>query len=427
MHAVMGLCYGKWPLFIEEMNRDFTMRHSRSRTGSVLFRSTKTTDHREAAGIADKWQREIDLLKRKSKVADKHGNGQHLILERFIEATQSAMSGKFSEAAARSLLEEILKSAGLVPLPTYTVRAWFERWLNDKIASADLSENSKISYKHAVRLFLTHLVSKADTNLGAVTAEDIQEFRGIRIQAGMSAKTIDRDLKVVRAAFRRARDFGLITHDPTGMVELLSKKGKHKTQTVEREIFKTKELDAILAAATGDWFTATLIGRYTGARLGDCVRMCWSNTDLTTGIIRFNDQKTSKNYAVPMHRRLQEHLRSLTSGDDPRKFLCPSLASKETGGCNGLSAQFQKIMKSAGIDTMEVETKSLQRVEGRAARTLARRSFHSLRHTYNSELANADVSQEVRRKLVGHSSDEINDIYTHLDISLFREAINKLK
>ena len=55
---------------------------------------------------------------------------------------------------------------------------------------------------------------------------------------------------------------------------------------------------------------------------------------------------------------------------------------------------------------MEVETKVLQKVEGKTARTLARRSFHNLRHAYNTELANADVLQEVRRKLGGHFSDE---------------------
>ena len=154
--------------------------------------------------------------------------------------------------------------------------------------------------------------------------------------------------------------------------------------------------------------------------------MRWSNVDLAAGIIRYVDQKTGRHYAVPTHRRLQEHLLSLAGNDDPHGFLCPSLARKQTGGCNGLSAQFQKLMKKAGVDTMEVETKVLQKVEGKTARTLAKRSFHSIRHTYNTELANADVSQEVRRKLVGHSSDEVNDIYTHLDVALFRDAINKL-
>ena len=75
---------------------------------------------------------------------------------------------------------------------------------------------------------------------------------------------------------------------------------------------------------------------------------------------------------------------------------------------------------------MEVETKVLRKVVGKTARTLARRSFHSLRHTYNTELANAEVPQEIRRKLVGHASDGVNDIYTHLDVEVFRGAIDKL-
>ena len=72
-----------------------------------------------------------------------------------------------------------------------------------------------------------------------------------------------------------------------------------------------------------------------------------------------------------------------------------------------------------------METKAVRRAEGKT-RHLARRSFHSIRHSYNSALANAEVPQEIRRKLIGHTSDHVNDIYTHLDVELFRRAIARL-
>lgn len=83
-------------------------------------------------------------------------------------------------------------------------------------------------------------------------------------------------------------------------------------------------------------------------------------------------------------------------------------------------------MAKAGIETKRVESKVLHKVEGKKARTMAQRSFHSIRHSYNTELANADVPQEIHRKLVGHADDATNDLYTHSDIHVFRTAINKL-
>ena len=60
---------------------------------------------------------------------------------------------------------------------------------------------------------------------------------------------------------------------------------------------------------------------------------------------------------------------------------------------------------------------------GRGMTTL---SFHSLRHSFNSAMANAGVSQEVRQKLTGHASAEMNKLYTHHELETLRNAIAKL-
>ena len=60
---------------------------------------------------------------------------------------------------------------------------------------------------------------------------------------------------------------------------------------------------------------------------------------------------------------------------------------------------------------------------GRKFRSL---TFHSLRHTFNSVLANAGVDQEVRQQLTGHASAAMNRRYTHLELKTMRAAISKL-
>jgi integrase len=75
-------------------------------------------------------------------------------------------------------------------------------------------------------------------------------------------------------------------------------------------------------------------------------------------------------------------------------------------------------MRRAGLD--------LQIVQGGGKRKLARRTFHSLRHSFTSTLANAGVPEELRMKLTGHSSKEVHRGYTHLELDTLRKAIGTI-
>src|SRR6185437_12734975 len=99
-------------------------------------------------------------------------------------------------------------------------------------------------------------------------------------------------------------------------------------------------------------------------------------------------------------------------------FLCPKLAGKGTGGRRGLSETFKKIVEKAGLDPMTVK--------GKGIRKFSKRSFHSLRHSFNSALANAGVPEEVRMKLTGHATPIMNSQYTHLQMDTLKKAVSKM-
>ncbi len=84
--------------------------------------------------------------------------------------------------------------------------------------------------------------------------------------------------------------------------------------------------------------------------------------------------------------------------------------------------QFKQIMEKAGIRGRILR----EGPKGGAGRAQSSLSFHSLRHTFNSALANAGVSQELRQKLTGHKSVSMNDRYTHLQIDALRSEVAKL-
>ncbi len=55
-------------------------------------------------------------------------------------------------------------------------------------------------------------------------------------------------------------------------------------------------------------------------------------------------------------------------------------------------------------------------------------TIHATRHTFSSLLADLDVSSTIRSKLEGHSVGNITEtVYTHLDMSVLLNAVNKLE
>ena len=179
----------------------------------------------------------------------------------------------------------------------------------------------------------------------------------------------------------------------------------------------------LLKEAEGDWLTAVYIGVFTGARLGDCVSMKWRNVDLAARTIEFTPAKTRRKgttLTVPVHPALEAHLMGLPTTDDPDAFLCPELTKQRINGRSGLSRQFQVIMHGAGINQESGQDKK------GAGRVFRKYGFHSLRHSFNSELANSGVDQELRKALAGHASAEMNQRYTHREMDTLRRAVERL-
>jgi integrase len=73
-------------------------------------------------------------------------------------------------------------------------------------------------------------------------------------------------------------------------------------------------------------------------------------------------------------------------------------------------------LKSTRIEQAEVEAGVARLSSGAKGLSFSLRSFHSLRHSFISTLANSGVSSELRRRLSGHASEEmhaVSDIRIH--------------
>jgi integrase len=349
-----------------------------------------------------------------------------LALER---AEEMAARGTLTETRARELIGEVLERTSGDSLPFYTAESWLRDWLRGKEISK--AKNTHVKYSHTVESFITHLDGRAKLNVAAVSSKDIASFRDAQIASGKHPNTVRYLVKQLRIPFNAARRQGIITHNPAESVEL---PGKAKTEDggeATRDVFTPKQIEALMKAAIvreqgkpvfdagEEWRGAILFAYFTGARLRDVANVAWNAIDLPAKAITYRAKKTGKLVTIPIHPELENYLLELAAPDSGKAFVFPKLAGRGTGGRSGLSTTFSRIMARARV-AGEVLHEAKKGGQGRTVRTL---TFHSLRHSFNSAMANAGVSQEIRMKLTGHVSAEMNKGYTHHELEPLRAAI----
>ena len=197
-----------------------------------------------------------------------------------------------------------------------------------------------------------------------------------------------------------------------------------------KHVFSPQQVSKLIGTAEGDWkgLIITVTAYYTGGRLSDLARLTWSNVDLSQNkkVIRFMQKKTKgktpkSKVEIPIHEALEEYLLSGPISETPHAPVFPELYNKPGSGKSGLSMAFKRLMAKVGIDDEKIRERN-----GAAGRSVSALSFHSLRHSFNSALANAGVSQELRQKLTGHASADMNTVYTHHDLEAVRTAVQTL-
>jgi integrase len=373
-----------------------------SATGQRLQKSTKITN-KPLKGE----QRKDGSPK---TVADKRAEALEVCLA-IERAENHAKNGTLTEQQAKKIIGEILERTTGEPLRNYKVRDWLTHWLDMK--EQVRAGKTMDRYRQVIRDFIASLGSRANLALAHIMPKDVLIYRNSIIAANKTPRTANLSVKVVSAAFNAAVRQHIIESNPATALETLPVKAE------ERATFTPAQVSKLMRAAEGerDWPAAILFGYYTGARLSDVANMQWSAIDLEQRLIRFTPSKTKKPVTIPLHDELEREL--LKKPGIGKAFLFPPLAGKGTGGKHGLSGRFAAIMEKAGI-----EGKITQHAKG--GRALSNLSFHSLRHSFNSAMANAGVSQEIRQILTGHASAETNKLYTHHELESLRAAIATL-
>lgn len=359
------------------------------------MKSTKATDRGRAQTIADEYQ--AFALK-----ASGH-HGYTALTREDVLAT----------------LNYILRLGGH---PTVEeTRKWAEysqEWLG--LQEQRVEPRSLESYTSHVRQFTRWMGDQASMPLNLISGTMAQAWYFEMIDEGRKAATVNNCVKTLQAIFDRARSEGFCPRNPA---ELILRQYSEKDI---REPFTLEDIAAILTFLGKkpqhlDWLTVSLLGLCTGQRLQDCAGAAWKDFQIKKGIRVWTCKqgKTGTTVHIPIIEPLESHLQRLST-QRPGLLLAPSLSDTPSGSPTGLSVQFSQILDDAGL-----KREKREKTEGSKGQSWTNKTFHSFRHTTNSLLANAGISEDIRRKITGHTTTKMNQVYTHMDTKTLQEALQK--
>jgi len=357
-------------------------------------------------------------LKKSTKETDRRK--AKIVCEGYEAAEDSAKHGTATEEQVRRIMNDVIARVTGKRVYDPTVRQWFERWLDSEKGA--ISESTLTRYRQIVKDFLSCIGPVADRRLESVTSEDVLKYREQLESGGRAPLTVNLTIKrVLKRAFKVATEEGLIARNPCATVRSIRDHGK-----IEKGTFTPDQIARLVDHAEGDWKGLILAGYYTGGRLSDLARLRWSNVDLAEKTVTFVQKKVQgkshkAKVRIPLHEALEEYLGSRPSSNSTNAPVFPELHDKPGSGKSGLSMAFRRIMERTGIEAGVIRER-----KGFAGRSVSSLSFHSLRHSFNSALANAGVSQELRQKLTGHASAEMNTLYTHHELETIRAAVQTI-
>jgi integrase len=351
--------------------------------GRRVWRSTRIRNKRQAQVLCDGWQ----------------------------QAELEAANGELTKDRAAEILNETLRRIGSGTIERISTKVWLEDWIESK---QNTSPATRRAYKQAVSEFVAFLgPQRQHCSLEAITEADIRAFAAALRADGRSASTVNKLVrKYLSAAFEKARRQGKIKFNPVIATD------PQQAQSAQRDTFTPEQVSRLVTASGNrDWSGAILLAYGCGGRLQDIANLKWNSLDLQYEILSFRDRKLNRPTIVALHPDFIDWIAKQSVPDDPEAYVFPTLANRASGGRDGLSLKFQRIMERAGIKSRLIRERT-----GGKSRSLRGLSFHSFRHSAASAVFNQAALREITRRVTNHSAGGVVDRYIHQDLVALREA-----
>ncbi len=237
-----------------------------------------------------------------------------------------------------------------------------------------------------------------DLPLNEITRLQADEYRRHRKNAdGVTDSTVNRDLEALRHILFFAVDNGTLLMNPLSRVPMVRPRRKRSP------VLSLEEEELVIAAAEPHLKPIIIAALDTGMRRGELLAQRAEDIDLDRQVLCVTKSKTpgGEQREIPLTSRTAELLNHM-----PKTGLLFTYKGNP----------IRKLRRSWDTAIRRSRVRPLQ--------------FKHLRHTFNTRLMEAGVIQDVRSALMGHAQGRprtTNDIYTHVELPMLREAIARLE
>jgi integrase len=257
-----------------------------------------------------------------------------------------------------------------------------------------LAAGSKPWHRERLNIILPYF---AGIEIGHISKSVVERYRAHRhSQKKITESTVNHDLQCLRHILYWAVDEGFIPENPLTRLKL------EKPRRKKRPVMSLEDEEKLLQAAAEHLRKIVICALDTGMRRGEILSQRWEDVDFSRRLLYVTHSKTAggESREIPLTKRLFE------------------LLSKEQKP-EGLIFTFD----GKPIHQLKTGWKAaIRRAKLRYYR------FKDLRSSFNSRLIEAGVIKDVRKELMGHSRNEdTNDLYSHIELPILREAIEKLE
>lgn len=303
---------------------------------------------------------------------------------------------------AQAMAQDIYHLRHGQEVPEVELSVMYDKWLS-KIERSDARKRSE-RYLQQVQSALNgfaNYCAKLPTpimTMAAVSHDAALSFLDKKWAKGITAKTYNNCLQIMRSAFTLLQHEGGCTVNPFSGI-----RGRTR-ETVHKEPFSTAEAKNILRAAEakGDDISHLIIlGICSALRRGDACRLEWSSVSADCKVLAVRTSKTGKTVQIPVFPPLR---RVLLARPRNSQYVFPDLARMISTNPDGVSLRVKKFLSDLGYD-MDGETRS------RGLKKANTRGYHSLRTTFVTLAFEAGLAESTIRQITGHTTDVIARYY----------------
>ncbi len=254
-----------------------------------------------------------------------------------------------------------------------------------------------------------------------IRPEHISRYQRERRKAGMSGRTINMEVGLIRALLIERRIWQNIGPD----VRMLRER-----KDIGRALSRDEEHRLLTAAKRTDsrsLYPAVLLSSHTGMRKGEMRLLHWRQVDLLRAEVRVGKSKTAagEGKVIPLSASALTCLRewrALFPGARPEHYVFPSERYGLHGqrGAFGGTVQVYEFDPRTPIDDWKRSWTTCRKIAGVSCR------WHDMRHTLVSRLAEAGTADATLMAITGHVERQMLARYSHVANESKRVAVRCL-